>query len=154
MACCLMAPSHYLNLCWFFICEVLCHSPDNNFTVSAQATILYNQFANDTFEFNAHLPGANELTLWFMCSVHFQPVSVILTNRPIHVNFGARASPTKFSGKMCSDQRASGCHKTTSGVNARWVGFKKRRIDWYWCLYLLTLKGRGPSYLGLTRSIP
>ena len=27
MACCLMAPSHYLNQCWFIISEDLCHSP-------------------------------------------------------------------------------------------------------------------------------
>ena len=26
MACCLMAPSHYLNQCWFIISQVLCHS--------------------------------------------------------------------------------------------------------------------------------
>ena len=38
MACCLMAPSHYLNQCWLIISEGLWHSPD--FTVSAQATIL------------------------------------------------------------------------------------------------------------------
>ena len=27
MACCLTAPSHYLNQCWLIICEVLWHSP-------------------------------------------------------------------------------------------------------------------------------
>ena len=32
MACCLMAPSHYLNQCWLMISEVLSHSPDSNFT--------------------------------------------------------------------------------------------------------------------------
>ena len=32
MACCLMAPSHYLNQCWLMISEVLWHSPDSNFT--------------------------------------------------------------------------------------------------------------------------
>ena len=32
MACCLTAPSHYLNQCWLMISEVLWHSPDNNFT--------------------------------------------------------------------------------------------------------------------------
>ena len=28
MACCLMAPSHHLNLCWLNICHVLCHSQE------------------------------------------------------------------------------------------------------------------------------
>ena len=31
MASCLMAPSHYLNLCWLMISDVLWHSPDRNF---------------------------------------------------------------------------------------------------------------------------
>ena len=30
MACCLTAPSHYLNQCWLMISEVLWHSPDKN----------------------------------------------------------------------------------------------------------------------------
>ena len=49
MACCLTAPSHYLNQCWLLISEVPWHLPDNNFTVSAQSTILYNEFENLTF---------------------------------------------------------------------------------------------------------
>ena len=32
MACCLTAPSHYLNQCWLMISEVLWHSPDSNST--------------------------------------------------------------------------------------------------------------------------
>ena len=35
MACCLMAPSHYLNQCWLIISEVLRHSPEGNFTGNA-----------------------------------------------------------------------------------------------------------------------
>ena len=31
MACCLTAPSHYLNKCWLMISEVMWHSPDSNF---------------------------------------------------------------------------------------------------------------------------
>ena len=36
MACCLMAPSHYLNQCWLIIKGVLWHSPESNFTGNAQ----------------------------------------------------------------------------------------------------------------------
>ena len=32
MACCLTAPSHYLNQCWLIISEVLWHSSESNFT--------------------------------------------------------------------------------------------------------------------------
>ena len=34
MACCQMAPSHYLNQCWLIIKGVLWHSPQSNFTRS------------------------------------------------------------------------------------------------------------------------
>ena len=40
MACCQMAPSHYLNQCWLIIKGVLWHSPESNFTVSVQAIVL------------------------------------------------------------------------------------------------------------------
>ena len=32
MACCLMAPSHYLNECWLIICKIQSHSSDGSFT--------------------------------------------------------------------------------------------------------------------------
>ena len=35
MACCLMAPSHYLNQCWLIISEVQWHSYQGNFTRDA-----------------------------------------------------------------------------------------------------------------------
>ena len=59
MACCLAAPSHYLNQCWL-ISEVLRHSPRSIFIVSAQGTILYNEFEIHTFKLLPHLPEANE----------------------------------------------------------------------------------------------
>ena len=39
MACCLLAPSHYLSQCWLYLRNVLWDSPDSNFTVSAQAIL-------------------------------------------------------------------------------------------------------------------
>ena len=60
MACCLTAPSHYVNQCWFIITKVQWHSAKGNFprdtpsitTISLQITYL---------KFHAHLPGTNEL---------------------------------------------------------------------------------------------
>ena len=51
MACCLTAPSHYLNQCWQLSSEVLWNSPKGKFTVSVQVVILYtcNEFENYTF---------------------------------------------------------------------------------------------------------
>ena len=50
MACCLTAPSHYMNQCWFLISEVLWHSPESNLTVSSQDTALYHEFENNIFK--------------------------------------------------------------------------------------------------------
>ena len=36
MACCLMAPSHYLTQCWLIMSEFLWHSPEGNFARNAQ----------------------------------------------------------------------------------------------------------------------
>ena len=63
MACCLTAPSHYLNQCWIRISEVLRHLPGSNFTASAQTIILYNEFESCSLKLPPHLPGANELLL-------------------------------------------------------------------------------------------
>ena len=48
-ACCLTAPSHQLNQCWLLIRQVQWHSLGSNFTVSAQTSILYNEFENYSF---------------------------------------------------------------------------------------------------------
>ena len=39
MACCLTAPSHYLNQCWLIISKVLWHSSEGYFIRDASATI-------------------------------------------------------------------------------------------------------------------
>ena len=50
MACCLTAPSHYLNQCWLIISEVLWHSPDSNFTENASDIYRWNDFEIYWFE--------------------------------------------------------------------------------------------------------
>ena len=54
VACCLTAPSHYLNQCWFIISKVLWHSSEFP-KVSLKITFL---------KLNWNLPGANELMTW------------------------------------------------------------------------------------------
>ena len=46
MACCLMAPSHYLNQCWLMISEVLWHSPDSNLTEYTSVVEMSLKFIN------------------------------------------------------------------------------------------------------------
>ena len=61
IACCLVAPSHYLNQCWLLISEVL-YSSESNFTARASANIRYNEFEKCTLKIIPTFPWANELT--------------------------------------------------------------------------------------------
>ena len=61
MACCLAAPSHYLNQCWLFINGVLWHSPKTNFSGRSQDISLSNESEVYTCKILPHFPGANEL---------------------------------------------------------------------------------------------
>ena len=59
-----MAPSYYLNEYWFLIDVVMCHSPQSDFSVSAQATILYNKFENYTFKNTSTSPRGQWVNHW------------------------------------------------------------------------------------------
>ena len=50
MACCLMAPSHYLNQCWLIISKVQWHSSECNFTRDTSAISHWNYLENDLFK--------------------------------------------------------------------------------------------------------
>ena len=56
MACCLTAPSHYLNQCWLIIGEVLWHSPEGNFTWNVQDIYLWREFENYSFKITSPSP--------------------------------------------------------------------------------------------------
>ena len=61
MACCLTAPSHYLNQCWLIICKVQWHSSEGNFAKDASGTNHWNKLKKITYiKFRSNLPGANE----------------------------------------------------------------------------------------------
>ena len=65
MACCLTAPSHYLNQCWLIIHGVLWHSPKIHSTGSAQNIILLNELKKCTCKSNsASLRGQWVYSLW------------------------------------------------------------------------------------------
>ena len=71
MACCLTAPSHYLNGSRLIITQVLWHSTESNFTVSAPATILYNELENYTFKISAiqYIPRNMHTVFALLCFV-------------------------------------------------------------------------------------
>ena len=56
MACCLMAPSHYLNQCWLIISEVQWHSYWGNSTRDASTIIHYDPFENQISKISFKFP--------------------------------------------------------------------------------------------------
>ena len=62
MACCLMAPSHYLNQCWLIISEVQWHSYQGNLTRMSQSSITKICLKITCLKFHSNFSGVNELT--------------------------------------------------------------------------------------------
>ena len=56
MACCLTAPSHYLNQCWLIISEVLRHSSEGNFTENAKDVCSWYEFENQLKQYYSSQP--------------------------------------------------------------------------------------------------
>ena len=92
MACCLMAPSHYLSQCWLIINEVMWYSHGGIFTGNAPDINHKNVLQNYTIEIISMSPyfsGSSELKdnlcwLWsieceshYRCYTYFLPVSLI-----------------------------------------------------------------------------
>ena len=57
MACCLMAPSHYLTQCWLIIAKVQWHSSEDNFTRDAFAINPIIILKNNYLKFHLNLEG-------------------------------------------------------------------------------------------------
>ena len=68
MACCLTAPSHYLNQCRLIISEVQWHSYQGNFTKMSQPSITKIFLKITCRQFHSNFPGANELIVTNLAS--------------------------------------------------------------------------------------
>ena len=75
MACCLMAPSHYLNQCWLIISKVQWHSSECNFKEIPQPSVPEISLKITYLKFCSNLPGANELNVasFTGTAVFYQP---------------------------------------------------------------------------------
>ena len=67
MACCLKAPSHYLNQCWLIINRVTWQAPESNFTENAEEFNPSHELETLTFEIMTSL-RTNEF-IWSLPSV-------------------------------------------------------------------------------------
>ena len=57
MACCLTAPSHYLNQCSLIISKVLWHSHEDNFTGNVQDIDPWNEYENHWYKITIASPS-------------------------------------------------------------------------------------------------
>ena len=64
MACCLMAPSHYLNQFWLIISKVEWHHLRASSQEIRQPSITEIICKIKYLKFNSNFPGANELRIW------------------------------------------------------------------------------------------
>ena len=82
MACCVTAPSHYLNQCWLIMIAVQWHSYSCNFTRVAFAISITKVCMKMTYlKFYSNFPGASELTFWSM--THFKTMVLFLSYKEV-----------------------------------------------------------------------
>ena len=79
MACCLTAPSHYLNQCWFNDSKFRWHSYEGNLTQDTLAINLLYYLENNESKFSIKSPRANELKLYMGCFSEFKVWSTYRT---------------------------------------------------------------------------
>ena len=73
MACCLMAPSHYLNQCWLIISKVFWHSPEGSLIGYSQKNLMWENYSNELNQI--HQSITNEMVLlmqWSYVSFAFK----------------------------------------------------------------------------------
>ena len=84
MACCLTAPSHYLNQCWLIISKVEWHSFKGKFTRDTQPSITEIIWKIECLKFHSNFQGANELTSLLLCCMHYLVILDCVITSPVY----------------------------------------------------------------------
>ena len=84
IACCLTAPSNYLNQYWPFVCVVLRRLLKDNFTGNVQDIILEMDLKNINVKLPQNFPGANELIWWETSDGSISDTISALSNVPLY----------------------------------------------------------------------
>ena len=77
MACCLTAPSHYLNQCWLILSKVQRHSSVGNFTIDTSAISHWNYLENYISKISFKSPRGQWVKITGMAALvplHCQPI--------------------------------------------------------------------------------
>ena len=86
MACCLTAPSHYLNQCWLIICKVEWHSSKASSQDIPQPSINEIIWKIKYLKYHSIFPGANELTHCSHCWPSKTNVIELCNSKPFHIH--------------------------------------------------------------------
>ena len=106
MACWLTALTHYLNQCWLFTNEVLWHSPENTFAMSAQILFCIRSLNNILLKSSPHFTGDRWVTSLTMFRHHPWPFTWsqirIWTHLKLDESMARRhlKSPQSLSGRF------------------------------------------------------
>ena len=130
MACCLTAPSHYLNQCWLMISEVLWLSPDSNFIENAQDIYRRHEFEIHHFETVVKSPRGQwikGLGIWlefyYNCWwKHQQWLFLLIKNG--HICMCWFAGPPKHSWRLTVFDPSISCGRLPILMTINWLNFK------------------------------
>ena len=135
MACCRTTPSHYLSACWFLIREVMCHSSGSNF-MSADATILYDDFENDTLKITAISPTTGWVYKAYWLGINPIYAELLSTNTNIHLHFILYLYNKMVQAlEMYAQYRQALIYLTWSIswlLMTRWQKEPRHQQPWYW----------------------
>ena len=132
MACCLTAPSHYLNQCWLIISKVEWYSSKGKFTRDTLAINYWNYLEIKYLKYHSNFPGANELRK-VINSMHLNlnPWLPHLQPNSLHPHI---QPPTLAALSMCIEHSGmteyneiTTCSK---GLGNRWPRLKSRTQSW------------------------
>ena len=132
MACCLTAPSHYLNQCWLIISKVEWYSSKGKFTRDTLAINYWNYLEIKYLKYHSNFPGANELRK-VINSMHLnlnpwwpylQPPTLYSSHTTPTFGCFEHVYWTFWNGWI---QKIATCSK---GLGNRWPRLKSRTQSW------------------------
>ena len=149
LACCLTAPSHYLNQCWLIMSNVLWHSSEGIIMRRSEDINQLNKIEIPFLESHPDFPGANELR-WspnpIVLCLQTRAAPAWATHVTAHMASACRAGvPTRVTATMAmkrtltwSPRPAKVCNGDRNIVIVRHAGllWSQQDFEWRWSVPL------------------
>ena len=137
MACCLKAPSHYLNHCWLIPSGVLWHSLGDNFTGNAQDNYPWHEFEDHKFWDWGRIFHQMEIFSAFLtiCAGNSSVTGEVPTHRPVRWRFNVFSFICAWINGWVSNREAGDLrrHRAHYDINVmRWfLSYQWSSPKWY-----------------------